>query len=772
MYLCGLIGKRSIQMFTTLISISLLSFSTFAASDHDVKILTAEFAAMTEFKVDSKSDGVLMSLNINNVMFDFDLAENKRLTRELQNAPENAEFTLYRGTLRGAENSWARFSKDNGKVSGAYFDGKDLFFVSQPETVENELAGNIPQFRPADSLVVYNANDVKHSGVCALEGHSSNSDFNYQSYSEQLDDMTSSAAASVLQVSVVADLPFAGGTSASDQADAVAEMLTEMNIVDGIFSGQLGLEISVVSTDVFADHTAIPASMTDAEDMIYQYRTYVRNEASNPGISHLFTGKDMDGGTIGIAFVGAVCGSSAVGITQRFNTRTALVAAHEIGHNMGAPHDGDSGYACGAEGSTFLMNPRINGSNQFSDCSVSVMTPLLSRGCILDNDIAPIIDSTANLLAEVGEAYSYDNDNTVNAAGSGPITFALLDGPFGMTVSEDGLVSWMPTIDQVGINFVQISASNEFGSSSQSFEIVVQGPLLPYVNFNERTISSFGSNQDKSGLVNIELDGFAISLSGNRWKKIDFAYEITANTVIEFDFQSDGQGEIHGIGMDSDNTYQSTRTFSVYGTQDWGRQNFRYSGSGDVERFTIPIGEFYTGQVSYMYFVMDNDVANPDSHSQFSNILVYEREAGPLNFNEFEISPFGKNQNFAGFEEVLDDGATLRLEGNIWRKIPINKSINADSVLEFEFKSSSVGEIHGIGFNTKSTVDSGKTFQLLGTQNWANRDFTYTGNGEFQKFIIPIGEYYTGTFNWLFFAMDNDVENPTSESIFRNVIIR
>lgn len=772
MLLCGIIRKRSIQMFLTLISLSLLSLSSFAASDHDVEILSAEFAAMTEFQIDSTSDGVLMSLDINSVTFEFDLTENKRLTSELQNAPQNAEFTLYRGTLRGAENSWARFSLNNGKVSGAYFDGTDLFFVSQPEAVENELAGNILQFRPADSLVVYNANDVVHSGVCALEDHSTDSEFNYQRYSEQLDDMTSSAAASVLQVSIVADLPFAGGTSASEQADAVTEMLTEMNIVDGIFSGQLGLEISVVSTEVFDDHSAIPANMTDAEELIFQYRTYVRNETSNPGVSHLFTGKNLDSNTIGIAFVGAVCGSSAVGVTQRFNTRTALVAAHEIGHNMGAQHDGDSRFACAGVGNTFLMNPSINGSDQFSDCSLSVMTPLLSRSCILDNDIAPTIDSSANLLAEVGAAYSYDGDNTVNAAGSGPITFSLLDGPSGMTVSESGLVTWTPTIDQVGINSVQISANNSFGSNSQSFDVEVQGPALPYVNFNDRTISSFGSNQDKVGFVGIELDGIAIRLEGNRWKKIDFPYEITANTVLEFDFQSDATGEIHGIGMDTDNTYESTRTFSVFGSQNWGRQNFRYSGSGDVERIKIPIGKFYTGEMNFMYFVMDNDVASPNSNSQFSNILVYEGEAGPINFNEFEITPFGKNQNLAGFSEVLDDGLTLRVEGNIWRKIPISKTINAESVLEFEFKSNSEGEIHGIGFNTNSSVNSGRTFQLMGTQTWGNRDFTYTGNGEFQKFTIPIGGYYTGTFRWLFFAMDNDVDNPTSESVFRNVIIK
>ncbi len=775
MYLCGHNRKLNIKMFTTLVYFCFFSFSTYAASDHDVEILSADIAAMTEFTVDSKSDGIVMSLAVDGEAISFDLVENKKLVSELQSFSGNAEFNLYRGKISGVENSWARFTNNNGKMSGAYFDGANLFFVSQPETVENEIVHSLPQYRPADSLVVYNANDVKHSGVCALEGHASNSEFNYQEYTAQLNDMTSAAASSVLQVALHADLAFAGGTSASDQDDAVLEMLTEMNIVDGIFSGQLGLEISVISTDVFDDHSAIPESMTDAEDMVYQYRTFVRNETTNPGISHLFTGKDLNGGTIGIAFVGAVCGSSAVGLTQRYNTRTALVAAHEIGHNMGAPHDGDSRFACGSASNTFLMNPSINGSNQFSDCSLSVMTPFLNRSCILDNEIAPTIDSTANLIGEANQAYNYDADNTVSASGTGPISFALLNGPTGMTVSEEGLVTWTPTLQQVGLNFIEISASNAVGSGTQTFEVMVSPPPLPYINFNDYTVTAYGgTKQDRSGFVGVQQSGLALRLEGNRWQKIEFPYEITPNTVIEFDFESENMGEIHGIGFNDDEAIQSNTLFNVSGTQSWGINTQSYTANG-IQRFTIPVGEFYTGAVNYLYFVMDNDVPDPLSDSTFSNILIYEREVievEPLNFNDLEITLFKDNQNIVGFHEVLDEGATLRLEGNIWRKVGFNHVIEADTVLEFEFKSNSQGEIHGIGFNTNGSLTSGKTFQLFGTQNYANRDFTYTGNGEFETFSIPIGQFYIGPIEWLRFIMDNDVDNPDSESVFKNIVIK
>ncbi len=40
---------------------------------------------------------------------------------------------------------------------------------------------------------------------------------------------------------------------------------------------------------------------------------------------------------------------------------------------------------------------------------------------------------------------------------------------------------------------------------------------------------------------------------GNTWKKIPVAYTITPNTILEFDFKSTAQGEVHGIALETDN---------------------------------------------------------------------------------------------------------------------------------------------------------------------------------------------------------------------------
>ncbi|MCP3962004.1 MAG: exo-alpha-sialidase [bacterium] len=130
------------------------------------------------------------------------------------------------------------------------------------------------------------------------------------------------------------------------------------------------------------------------------------------------------------------------------------------------------------------------------------------------------------------------------------------------------------------------------------------------------------STQDVSANVTVE-SADSILLQDNTWRRTTQTFNVTANTVIELDFQSTSQGEIHGIGFDEDDGLSSDRIFKVHGTQNWGITDFdNYSGSSLVH-YTIPVGQYFTGSAMFLVLVNDND-AGSGNDSRFQNVEVYE----------------------------------------------------------------------------------------------------------------------------------------------------
>ena len=148
--------------------------------------------------------------------------------------------------------------------------------------------------------------------------------------------------------------------------------------------------------------------------------------------------------------------------------------------------------------------------------------------------------------------------------------------------------------------------------------------------------------------------------------------------------------------------------------------------------------------------------------------------AGSLDFSNLALTSYS-NQNASNISSVLDSGTTLQLEGNTWLRTTQNFTLTPDTVIEFEYASSSEGEIHAIGFDENDTLnDNGRHFQFFGTQNWtgtgrvASFSETYTGGGSFQSFSIPVGQFYTGNMN-LAFTNDKDSGTLNNEGRFRCV---
>ncbi|MEZ4983829.1 MAG: zinc-dependent metalloprotease [Saprospiraceae bacterium] len=151
------------------------------------------------------------------------------------------------------------------------------------------------------------------------------------------------------------------------------------------------------------------------------------------------------------------------------------------------------------------------------------------------------------------------------------------------------------------------------------------------INFNEWTIQSFGINQD-AGQYAVQDDGATLYIANNAWKSIPLSYQVTRNTVISFDFKSTREGEIHGIGFDNDNGISYSYTFKVHGIQNWGITQFdNYTGGNQWQSYTIPVGDFYIGNMNRLFFCADHDGGTRDGNAWFRNLRIYEGEDCGIN---------------------------------------------------------------------------------------------------------------------------------------------
>ncbi|MBZ8180005.1 cohesin domain-containing protein [Oscillatoria salina] len=332
---------------------------------------------------------------------------------------------------------------------------------------------------------------------------------------------------------------------------------------------------------------------------------------------------------------------------------------------------------------------------------------------------------------------------------------------------------------------------------------VPDGLTIPF-NFNDYgPILSYGINEKQDinpTLVNIEDHGSTLHLAGNTWKAIELPYTITPDTVLAFDFKTDSPGEAHSIGIDVDlqndpndpDNFQ--QYFSLYGTQTEALYNTEQiafhdyadmvNGSvfiGEYKHYEIPIGRFFsgeTGEINYLTFINDHDVDNPTAESFFSNVKLYEDKSLPsLDFKDYQIKSYGINgpqDTQPIIAQVEDNGDTLHLKGNTWKAIDFPYTVTGNTILEFDFKSTVEGEGHGIGFDDDLVNTEERNFALYGndiSSQFLIKDFLdYEDTiGEWKHYRIPVGEFYTGDMNHLFFINDEDVANPTAESFFANL---
>ena len=358
--------------------------------------------------------------------FDLALEPNARLEKATQQLHATGTVTALRGSIKGAPHSWVRLVLSPEGPAGLIFDGSTLYAIeTRQDTAVRDAKSAVAIFRLAD---VYLAPGTLSCSAIEPTATASQA---LQAMVGEFQTLAAQGARLNLDIGAVADAEFAASF-----ADPSAALLTRFNNVDGIFSEQVGVQISVADITIFsaADQPFTTTNPSDLLDELAEYRGATPAQDAL-GLTHLFTGRNLDGTTAGIAFVGSLCSkksrldplgrSFGAGLSEgrRGAATDSLVAAHEIGHNFGAPHDAEAGSACESTPATFLMAPSINGSNQFSQCSLDQMQPeIASATCLQPIGAADVALAAVapNFTALAGVAFDYGL--TVTNLGVDPAT--------------------------------------------------------------------------------------------------------------------------------------------------------------------------------------------------------------------------------------------------------------------------------------------------------------------------------------------------------------
>ncbi len=157
------------------------------------------------------------------------------------------------------------------------------------------------------------------------------------------------------------------GSSTTNVSDRIQTVINSINLQ---YESEVSITHSITRVIVRTSSNQ-PYTSSDASTLLNQFRSeWNANQGSvQRDVAHLFTGKSIDGGTIGIAWVGAICSTYGYGMVESdFNNNyssTTDLSAHELGHNWNAQH-----CTC----TSYTMNPYITSANTFN--------PNVTRGTI------------------------------------------------------------------------------------------------------------------------------------------------------------------------------------------------------------------------------------------------------------------------------------------------------------------------------------------------------------------------------------------------------
>lgn len=508
---------------------------------HDLTVHEAERLVNGADLSAPASKPMVLSFEALGQRFDLDLEANDRVLEALPADAAYQGIAVYRGRLLDKPGSWARIVMYNGMPSGVVWDGETMFAIEPPGDSAVKTAEPVV-YRLADLNILPG---TMSCGADSLSGQASKM---YASMAGEWEEAASEAPGAVTEItmSVIGDASFTASMGGAEAA--AAAISARFNNIDGYFSEQVGVQLKV---DLIETHDAASDPFVTTLDSgallddLSEYR--LQNAAHNStGLTHLYTGRDVWSGSesntssVGVAWRGTLCEryfGTGLSEGRAGVTTDSLIAAHEIGHNFNAQHDGQAGSPCESEPETYIMAPSVNGSEQFSACSINTMqeeaarssscvtaipaidvgieredpvsTVLLGANTVIDYQVS--VNGTlaaGDVVADFTLPTVFELDSITSSAGScssGAGTASCSFGSLGGLSSQTVTITGTPVAVGAGTLSASVTTSNddERPSNDQDSVQMTVNPAVDLVVNNPATSPAF---VDTSTTVSVVLE--------------------------------------------------------------------------------------------------------------------------------------------------------------------------------------------------------------------------------------------------------------------------
>jgi len=258
-----------------------------------------------------------------------------------------------------------------------------------------------------------------------------------------------------------------------------------INNCETIYQRDIGI-CHDINTIVVRASVNDPYNSTGIDGRLEEFRSNWQSAPENDILrdtAQMFSGVNFSGGTIGLAWVGSICGTFGYSVvesryTNSLSFRTSL-SAHELGHNWNSGHcDSSSGchIMCSGNGSC----DGISGSNlKFGNSAQNAITSYLSsRPC--DIVLAdPIVLPFADDFEGVTSVTEWISNNGTS------VTTTAMNEPQGIrSLSLDATGSGEFADDEIRTNYIELAVPVAFLSYWTQHRGVEQGEVL-YVDYLE-----------------------------------------------------------------------------------------------------------------------------------------------------------------------------------------------------------------------------------------------------------------------------------------------